>query len=69
MLKKQCNDSKNNFQDGKTTEKYSWLINSLLWLNYHSKPVQFIIAFRSTAYHVLRKQDTSEVHENSSPRG
>lgn len=45
----------------------SLLINSLLWLKYHSKSVQFITVFRSTAYHVLIRQ-SSEVHENSLQR-
>lgn len=42
-------------------DKYSLLVNSLLWLNYQGKSVQFIIAFGSTAYHVLKIQGAREV--------
>ena len=65
---KQCNASKKQNRERKTIEKYGLVIKSLLRLNYHSKSVQFIIVVRSTAYHVLIKQSTSEVRENSSQR-
>lgn len=55
LKSKQCLKKQN--LEWKTTGKYSLLINSLLWLNYHSQSVHVIsITVRSTAYHVLIKQ-------------
>ena len=49
---------KSKIYKGKTTEKYSFTINSLLWLNWHSKSVQFCIY-----KHILSHSQKSEYCE------